>query len=170
MHFLLRDCDYLLNYGTFDNKAGSFANPIQGKRRKHIQTVEEALLGEVQQLIPDAIDPDRLCNMFPGWAAWPVIHQNFYYAGLNLPSPAFPCAMSDMLPAMTFVMAVLPRYIQALLAIANDQKSDRLYGLCKADVDEENDETAAPVEMAGKLINIELHTRRSQRVAQGLAH
>lgn len=26
--------------------------------------------GQVQQLIQDAIDPDRLCNMFPGWAAW----------------------------------------------------------------------------------------------------
>ncbi|GJR75707.1 anaphase-promoting complex subunit 2 [Tanacetum coccineum] len=62
----------------------------------------------------------------------PVIHQNFYYAGLNFTSPAFPCAMSDMLHAMTFVMAVLCRYIQALSAIANDQKSYRLYGLGKA--------------------------------------
>lgn len=26
--------------------------------------------GQVQQLIQDAIDPDRLCQMFPGWAAW----------------------------------------------------------------------------------------------------
>ncbi|KAH6798041.1 Serine/Threonine-kinase ATM-like protein [Perilla frutescens var. hirtella] len=26
--------------------------------------------GQVQQLIQDAIDPDRLCHMFPGWAAW----------------------------------------------------------------------------------------------------
>ncbi|XP_022135092.1 serine/threonine-protein kinase ATM isoform X3 [Momordica charantia] len=26
--------------------------------------------GQVQQLIQDAIDPDRLCNMFPGWGAW----------------------------------------------------------------------------------------------------
>lgn len=26
--------------------------------------------GQVQQLIHDAIDPDRLCHMFPGWGAW----------------------------------------------------------------------------------------------------
>ncbi|XP_052181201.1 serine/threonine-protein kinase ATM isoform X3 [Diospyros lotus] len=26
--------------------------------------------GQVQQLIQDAIDSDRLCQMFPGWAAW----------------------------------------------------------------------------------------------------
>ncbi|KAL5723782.1 non-specific serine/threonine protein kinase [Ranunculus cassubicifolius] len=26
--------------------------------------------GQVQQLIQDAIDPDRLCQMFPGWGAW----------------------------------------------------------------------------------------------------
>ncbi|KAL9227455.1 hypothetical protein vseg_003141 [Gypsophila vaccaria] len=26
--------------------------------------------GQVQQLIQDAIDPERLCNMFPGWGAW----------------------------------------------------------------------------------------------------
>ncbi|KAK4479330.1 hypothetical protein RD792_014842 [Penstemon davidsonii] len=26
--------------------------------------------GQVQQLVQDAIDPDRLCHMFPGWGAW----------------------------------------------------------------------------------------------------
>ncbi|KAJ4840216.1 hypothetical protein Tsubulata_002970 [Turnera subulata] len=26
--------------------------------------------GQVQQLIQDAIDPERLCQMFPGWGAW----------------------------------------------------------------------------------------------------
>ncbi|CAN1347704.1 Serine/threonine-protein kinase ATM [Linum perenne] len=26
--------------------------------------------GQVQQLIQDAIDSDRLCQMFPGWGAW----------------------------------------------------------------------------------------------------
>lgn len=26
--------------------------------------------GQVQQLIHDATDPDRLCHMFPGWGAW----------------------------------------------------------------------------------------------------
>ncbi|PHU05882.1 WAT1-related protein [Capsicum chinense] len=39
----------------------------------------------------------------------PVIDQNFYYAGLKYTSPTFSCAMSNMLPAMTFVIAVLCR-------------------------------------------------------------
>ncbi|VFQ67511.1 unnamed protein product [Cuscuta campestris] len=39
----------------------------------------------------------------------PVIDQNFYYAGLKFTSPTFSCAMSNMLPAMTFLMAVLCR-------------------------------------------------------------
>ncbi|KAK9122623.1 hypothetical protein Sjap_012225 [Stephania japonica] len=39
----------------------------------------------------------------------PVFDQNFYYAGLKFTSPTFSCAMSNMLPAMTFVMAVLCR-------------------------------------------------------------
>ncbi|XP_057970978.1 WAT1-related protein At5g07050-like [Malania oleifera] len=37
----------------------------------------------------------------------PVIDQNLYYAGLKFTSPTFSCAMSNMLPAMTFLMAVL---------------------------------------------------------------
>ncbi|XP_074559194.1 WAT1-related protein At5g07050-like [Curcuma longa] len=39
----------------------------------------------------------------------PVIDQNLYYLGLKLTSPTFSCAMSNMLPAMTFVIAVLCR-------------------------------------------------------------
>ncbi|XP_078446678.1 nodulin MtN21 /EamA-like transporter family protein [Wolffia australiana] len=39
----------------------------------------------------------------------PVIDQNFYYAGLKLTSPTFSCAMSNILPAMTFIMALLCR-------------------------------------------------------------
>ncbi|KAH1064472.1 hypothetical protein J1N35_029459 [Gossypium stocksii] len=39
----------------------------------------------------------------------PVIDQNFYYAGLKYTSPTFSCAMSNMLPAMTFVMAAMCR-------------------------------------------------------------
>ncbi|CAK9145946.1 unnamed protein product [Ilex paraguariensis] len=39
----------------------------------------------------------------------PVIDQNFYYAGLKLTSPTFSCAMSNMLPALTFVMAIMFR-------------------------------------------------------------
>jgi len=40
----------------------------------------------------------------------PVIDQNFYYAGLKFTGPTFACAMSNILPAMTFVMAVIFRY------------------------------------------------------------
>ncbi|KAG6493718.1 hypothetical protein ZIOFF_048718 [Zingiber officinale] len=39
----------------------------------------------------------------------PVVDQNFYYAGLKLTSPTFSCAISNMLPAMTFVLAILFR-------------------------------------------------------------
>ncbi|XVF24524.1 hypothetical protein REPUB_Repub13aG0135600 [Reevesia pubescens] len=39
----------------------------------------------------------------------PVIDQNFYYAGLKYTSPTFSCAMSNMLPAMTFIIAVICR-------------------------------------------------------------
>lgn len=39
----------------------------------------------------------------------PVIDQNFYYAGLNYTSPTFSCAMSNILPAMTFVLALIFR-------------------------------------------------------------
>ncbi|KAL0346134.1 UNVERIFIED_CONTAM: WAT1-related protein [Sesamum radiatum] len=46
-----------------------------------------------------------LCSDLKG----PVIDQNFYYLGLKFTSPTFSCAMSNMLPAMTFVMAVLCR-------------------------------------------------------------
>ncbi|GER51928.1 nodulin MtN21 /EamA-like transporter family protein [Striga asiatica] len=47
----------------------------------------------------------------------PVIDQNFYYAGLKFTSPTFSCAMSNMLPAMTFVMAVLCRKYTAQLSL-----------------------------------------------------
>lgn len=39
----------------------------------------------------------------------PVLDQNFYYAGLKFTGPTFACAMSNILPAMTFVMAVIFR-------------------------------------------------------------
>ncbi|XP_021745753.1 WAT1-related protein At5g07050-like [Chenopodium quinoa] len=39
----------------------------------------------------------------------PLIDQNFYYLGLKYTSPTYACAMSNMLPALTFVMAVLCR-------------------------------------------------------------
>ncbi|GMY22827.1 wat1-related protein [Fagus crenata] len=39
----------------------------------------------------------------------PVIDQNFYYAGLKYTSPTFSCAISNVLPAMTFVMALIFR-------------------------------------------------------------
>eukprot|EP00253_Pinus_taeda_P006267 PITA_06267 len=39
----------------------------------------------------------------------PVIDQNFYYLGLKLTSPTYACALSNVLPAMTFAMAILFR-------------------------------------------------------------
>jgi len=39
----------------------------------------------------------------------PVIDQNFYYVGLKYTGPTFACAMSNILPAMTFVMALIFR-------------------------------------------------------------
>ncbi|KAK8651496.1 hypothetical protein V6N13_141097 [Hibiscus sabdariffa] len=39
----------------------------------------------------------------------PVLDQNFYYAGLKYTSPTFSCAMSNVLPAMTFIMAAICR-------------------------------------------------------------
>ncbi|XP_061369945.1 WAT1-related protein At5g07050-like [Gastrolobium bilobum] len=39
----------------------------------------------------------------------PVIDQNLYYMGLKFTSPSYSCAISNMLPAMTFVMAVFCR-------------------------------------------------------------
>ncbi|WVZ98523.1 hypothetical protein U9M48_043953 [Paspalum notatum var. saurae] len=45
----------------------------------------------------------------------PVIDQNFYYAGLKFTSPTFSCAMSNMLPAMTFILAVLFRITNELM-------------------------------------------------------
>ncbi|CAI8585224.1 unnamed protein product [Vicia faba] len=37
----------------------------------------------------------------------PVIDQNLYYAGLKFTSPTYSCAISNILPVMTFVMAVI---------------------------------------------------------------
>jgi hypothetical protein len=48
------------------------------------------------------------------WLCRPVIDQNFYYAGLKLTGPTFGCAMSNILPAMTFVLAVIFRYVAHL--------------------------------------------------------
>ncbi|XP_047322482.1 WAT1-related protein At5g07050-like [Impatiens glandulifera] len=48
-------------------------------------------------------------QMFALGILGPVIDQNFYYAGLKYTSPTFSCAISNMLPAMTFVMAVICR-------------------------------------------------------------
>ncbi|KAG7017630.1 WAT1-related protein, partial [Cucurbita argyrosperma subsp. argyrosperma] len=39
----------------------------------------------------------------------PVIDQNLYYLGLKMTSPTFSCAIGNMLPSMTFIMAVLCR-------------------------------------------------------------
>ncbi|KAF3783067.1 WAT1-related protein [Nymphaea thermarum] len=42
-------------------------------------------------------------------ALGPVIDQNLYYAGLKFTSPTFSCAMSNILPTLTFIMAILCR-------------------------------------------------------------
>ncbi|KAI9082033.1 hypothetical protein K1719_027048 [Acacia pycnantha] len=52
----------------------------------------------------------------------PVIDQNLYYAGLKFTSPTYSCAISNILPAMTFVMAVVCRmekvYLRKVRCIA----------------------------------------------------
>ncbi|KAG8085552.1 hypothetical protein GUJ93_ZPchr0010g8647 [Zizania palustris] len=71
-----------------------------------------ALLGFVDRLRA-SVHPDQhsamLCCSNTLTTCRPVIDQNFYYAGLKFTSPTFSCAMSNMLPAMTFVMAVIFR-------------------------------------------------------------
>ena len=59
----------------------------------------------------------------------PVIDQNFYYAGLKFTSPTFSCAISNMLPAMTFVMAVIFRYVISTKIIINYQIMFHIYEL-----------------------------------------
>ena len=39
---------------------------LDGYEEGELRSVE----GQVQQLIHDAQDPERLCAMFPGWAPW----------------------------------------------------------------------------------------------------
>ncbi|XP_022983799.1 WAT1-related protein At5g07050-like [Cucurbita maxima] len=39
----------------------------------------------------------------------PLIDQNFYYLGIKMTSPTFACAISNTLPSMTFIMALLCR-------------------------------------------------------------
>lgn len=49
------------------------------------------------------------CQIFVLGLLGPVIDQNFYYLGLKLTTPTFACALSNLLPALTFVMALLFR-------------------------------------------------------------
>jgi len=49
------------------------------------------------------------CQIFVLGLLGPVIDQNFYYLGLKLTSPTYACALSNVLPAMTFVIALLFR-------------------------------------------------------------
>lgn len=49
------------------------------------------------------------CLIFALGLLGPVIDQNVYYAGLKLTTPTFSCALSNTLPAMTFVMAIVFR-------------------------------------------------------------
>jgi drug/metabolite transporter (DMT)-like permease len=49
-----------------------------------------------------------------------VIDQNFYYAGLKFTGPTFACAMSNILPAMTFVLAVIFRCAMHAMRFSSD--------------------------------------------------
>jgi drug/metabolite transporter (DMT)-like permease len=49
------------------------------------------------------------CQIFVLGLLGPVLDQNFYYLGLKLTTPTFACALSNLLPAMTFVMALIFR-------------------------------------------------------------
>ncbi|GLJ45017.1 hypothetical protein SUGI_0947520 [Cryptomeria japonica] len=49
------------------------------------------------------------CQIFALGLLGPVIDQNFYYLGLKYTSPTFGCAMSNLLPAMTFILALIFR-------------------------------------------------------------
>lgn len=59
------------------------------------------------------IRPKLTCSIF--WQIFvlgllgPVIDQNCYYLALKLTSPTYACAMSNVLPAMTFVLALIFR-------------------------------------------------------------
>uniref|UniRef100_A0A452Z3P3 WAT1-related protein n=1 Tax=Aegilops tauschii subsp. strangulata TaxID=200361 RepID=A0A452Z3P3_AEGTS len=68
-----------------------------------------ALFLERGKARPPRMTPLVFLNIFLLALMGPVIDQNFYYAGLKYTSPTFSCAMSNMLPAMTFVMAVIFR-------------------------------------------------------------
>ena len=39
---------------------------LEGRESGEFRGVE----GQVQQLLQDAQDPEKLCRMFAGWAAW----------------------------------------------------------------------------------------------------
>jgi len=49
------------------------------------------------------------CQIFVLGLLGPVIDQNFSYLGLKLTSPTYACALSNVLPCMTFVIALLLR-------------------------------------------------------------
>lgn len=63
----------------------------------------------VERKVRPKITFSIFCQIFALGLLGPVIDQNFYYAGLKYTSPTFACAMSNVLPAMTFVMAALFR-------------------------------------------------------------
>ncbi|KAL8129295.1 hypothetical protein V2J09_018450 [Rumex salicifolius] len=48
-------------------------------------------------------------HMFVLGLLGPVMEQNLYYAGLKLASPTFSCAVTNLLPAITFITALLFR-------------------------------------------------------------
>ena len=42
------------------------AQKLDGYEGSELRSIE----GQVQQLLQDAQDPEKLCAMYPGWAAW----------------------------------------------------------------------------------------------------
>ncbi|GLJ34250.1 hypothetical protein SUGI_0688230 [Cryptomeria japonica] len=61
------------------------------------------------------------CQIFALGLLGPVIDQNLYYAGLKLTSPTLACAIDNVLPAMTFVLAVLIRMEKVSIADIRSQ-------------------------------------------------
>ncbi|XP_038903715.1 uncharacterized protein LOC120090229 isoform X3 [Benincasa hispida] len=49
----------------------------------------------------------------------PLLDQNLYYMGLQMTSPTISCAIGNMLPSMTFAMAVLCKYFGHCPLISN---------------------------------------------------
>lgn len=63
----------------------------------------------VERKVRPKITFSIFCQIFALGLLGPVLDQNFYYLGLKLTSPTYSCALSNVLPAMTFVIALVFR-------------------------------------------------------------